>query len=191
MEDKVVFSPSTLNDYLTWKLLRDRLIFLDEGIVDSTAQEICSQLEDLARESSEPITMIVTSPGGDVFAALAIYDTIVRMRKEYDISIIAEARGYAASAAAVIVQAADSRLATPHTRFLMHEVNEISFHDRRTVSDVEDEAAEMRKVNDMLVEIFAKRSGHPEEEIKTLWKKKDVWMSAQEALEWGLIDEIV
>lgn len=191
MEDKVIFSPGTFTDYISWKLFQERTLFIAEDIYDNTAEGICGQLEALVVLSEEPITIIITSPGGSVFAALAIYDTITKIRKENKIIIKAEARGYAASAAAIILQAADIRSATLHTRLLIHEVSSFKFLERERASDAEEDAKELNKVNDMVANILAERSNHSLEEIKKLWKKTDVWMSAEEAKEWNLIDSII
>ncbi|MFH1547677.1 MAG: ATP-dependent Clp protease proteolytic subunit [bacterium] len=192
MDDRVIFSPSTMDEYIDWKLFHNRTIFIDEDIFDNTAQKVCGLIELMVDESSsEPITLLITSPGGSVYAAMAIHDTIMRAREQHGISVIAEARGYAASAAAVIMQAADVRLATRHTRLLIHEVSVFKMFEQAKASSAKEEAEEMGKVNDMLSTILAERSGHTLEEVNTLISKTDVWLSAEEAVAWGLIDAIV
>ena len=88
----------------------------------------------------------------------------------------------------IILQAGSERLATPHTRFLIHEVSSMTWGK---TSEIEEEAEEIRKVNNLMRKILADRTGKSAEEIEKLWHKKDVWLSVNEAEEFGLIDGIV
>lgn len=117
--------------------------------------------------------------------------TILHIREKFGIEIVTEARGYAASSAAVILQTGSRRTATKHTRILIHEVSTFKFFSNEKASDVAEEAEELQKVNDMLIKILSERTGHSEQELKTLIHKKDVWFNAQEALNFNLIDAIV
>ena len=80
------------------------------------------------------------------------------------------------------------RISSRATRFLIHEV---ATWDWGKVSEMEDKVTEIRKVNNLLRDIISERSGRKKEEIDVLWTKKDVWYSCKEALDFGLIDEIV
>ncbi len=133
----------------------------------------------------------INSPGGDAYGAMAVYDTLVAMRKE-GVSIDATVEGLAASAAAmVLLQAAEHRYARPHARFLLHEVRRwVTFQDERT-SDLQDVGREMNALEAMIVGILAERCRKTEEEVKRVIERREAWMSAQEALDFGLIDRIL
>lgn len=191
MDDKIVFSPQTVDEYIEWKLFQDRVLWLEDSLEEYNTAEVCEKLEVLAKESAEPIKIVIQSPGGHVFAAMALYDTILRVRKQFGIWVITEARGYAASSAAIILQAGSRRTATEHTRILIHEVSTFKFFSNEKASDVAEESEELQKVNDMLVQILSEKTGHSEQELKTLMHKKDVWFNAQEALAFNLIDAVV
>lgn len=131
------------------------------------------------------------SPGGEVYPSLALYDTIRAFRGAGRFHFEAEVRGYAASAASMIVlQAADHRLAQPSARFLVHEVSKFSFGPQ-TTSGSEDEAKEMRSLLEYIENLIAERSGRTHAEVHEAIERRDHWMSAHEALEFGLIDEVI
>jgi len=176
-----------LEDLISAQLLKSRLIILNEEIDEENAKNVVRQLIYLACLSNEPIKIILNSVGGEVYKGLLIYNTIKDLVQK-GIEVTIEVRGLGASMACVIVQAATKRLASRRTRFLIHEVSSIAWG--RT-SEVQEQADELRKVNDLCKDILAERSKKTAEEIEKIWHKKDVWMSAEETLEFGLIDEIV
>ena len=139
---------------------------------------------------NKTITLHITSPGGEVYASYALYDHL-RMVAKSGVKIEAVVNGYAASAAAAIVlQAADVRKCMPSARLLLHEVSRWAFGPEKT-SDLLDEAKELKVLTDMIVNTIAKKSKKSIKEVMKLIERKEVWFSAQEALEWGLVDEIV
>jgi ATP-dependent Clp protease protease subunit len=177
----------TFDDEMRKNLLENRMVLLTGEIGLTMAKDIVKELLYVSQRNTRPIKVILNSVGGEVYAGLLIYDTI-RDLVGQGIQIEVEARGLAASMGAVILQAGSKRTASTATRFLIHEV---STWDWAKVSEMEEKVLEVRKVNDMLRDIIAVRSGHPKEEIDRLWTKKDVWFSAEEAKQFGLIDEVV
>jgi len=176
-----------LDDVVDAQLLKSRLILLTEEIEELTARDAIRRLSFLASISQEPIRIVMNSVGGEVFSGLLIYNTIKDL-VDKGIEITIEVRGLGASMACVILQAATKRFASKRSRFLIHEVSSMAWGK---TSEVEEQAIELRKVNDMCKEILAERSKKTTEEIEKIWHKKDFWMSSQEALEFGLIDEVV
>lgn len=99
--------------------------------------------------------------------------------------------GIAASAAAMIIlQAGDRRTCTPSTRFLLHEPSRWTFYKSETLSNLVDEAQEMKAITNQIAKIMSEKTGHSIEELMNLISRKEVWMSAEEALKWGIIDKI-
>jgi len=169
------------------RLLDKRVVILAGEIGLSMAKDVVKELLYAGLKSTEPIKVILNSVGGEVYAGLLIYCTI-RDLVNQGIKVEVEARGLAASMGCIILQAGSRKTAPKATRFLIHEV---STWDWGKVSEMEEKVQEVRKVNNMLRDIIASRSGHPKEEIDRLWTKKDVWYSADEAREFGLIDEVL
>jgi len=180
-------SERTLDDEIRKQILEKRLILLTGEVGLSMAKDVVKELLYVALKSREPLKVILNSVGGEVYAGLLIYNTIEDLVRQ-GLEIIVEARGLAASMACIILQAGSRRIGTRTTRFLIHEV---SSWDWGKVTEMEEKVQEVRKVNDMLRDIIASRSSKSKEEIDRLWTKKDVWYSAEEAKEFGLIDEVI
>lgn len=190
---------ATLQDYEDYFLVHEKRVLLyygeigqitedDCGLGSSNVDWIVKKLEYLSELSKEPVKIILNSVGGDVFAGFLLYDTIINVRNK-GVKVIIEVRGLAASTAAMIVlQAASERVATQHTRFLLHEVATIAIGK---TTEVEEQAEELKKVNDMLRDILAEKTGKTKEEIENAIRKKDFWLSAEEAKKFGLIDKII
>jgi len=176
-----------LSDYIDYQLLQNRTVVFQGAVYGWNCKEASQRLEYLAKENTEPIKVILNSIGGSVFDGMLVHDTIKSLVQK-GIPVEVEARGLAASMGCILLQAGSTRKATKHTRFLIHEVS-TAFWGKS--SDFQDEAEELKKVNDMLKTIISDRSGKTPEEIEKVWHRKDVWMSAEEALNFGLIDEIV
>lgn len=185
-EDKTKYTP--LDDKIDEALLANRIIVLNGELKEIMVDKVCRRLLYLgATKKKSKIKVILNSVGGEVYLGLLIYNTILDLRKK-GIKVIVETRGLAASMGCIILQAGSERRASKYTRFLIHEISTFTFGKS---SEVKEAAEETVKLNNMLREILAERSGKTPEEIEELWHKKDVWMSAQEALEFGLIDKIV
>ena len=177
----------SLADFVDRELLKQRTVVFQGYVSGHTCAELAKSLEYLGSISDEPIKVILNSGGGSVFAGLLAFDTIKKLTTS-GIEVTTEARGLAASMGAIIIQAGTRRLATPNTRFLIHEVSSWAWGK---TSEMEEEIKEIKKVNDMLKTIIAERTGKTVDEIEAIWHKRDVWLSATEALEFGLIDEII
>jgi ATP-dependent Clp protease protease subunit len=169
------------------RLLRENIIFLGTPIDDMVANLICAQLLFLEAENPEKeIQIYINSPGGDINALLAIYDTMQYVRPE----ITTLCFGQAASAAAVLLGAGTpgKRLALPNARILLHQPYAQSGYSQ--ASDIELAAAEIMRLKTTLEEILAHHTGQTQERI-TVDTDRDFMMTAQEAKEYGLIDEIL
>jgi ATP-dependent Clp protease protease subunit len=168
------------------RLMMDRIIFLGVGINDYVANIIQAQL--LFLESSDAkrdITLYVNSPGGSVYAGLGIYDTIQYVQP--DVSMICT--GMAASMAAVLLCSGTKgkRSALKHARVMIHQPMGGA---EGQASDIEITAREIQKLKKELYEIIAVHSG---KDYETVWKDsdRDYWMTAQEAKDYGMIDEVL
>lgn len=177
-------------DRLKWASLSNRILYLHEEINSEVVREKSMEMQALLRRAKTPVVIMVSSPGGIVLPGLALYDEIMELRKE-DIAVTMRVCGYAASMAAIVLQAGTIREALANSRLLIHEVSRFSFWAEDKPSDLEEQLAEMKKLQAILLGILSNRSGKPVEQLENLIWKRDVWFSAQEALEFGLIDRIV
>ncbi len=168
------------------KLLKENIIFVGTPIDDTIANLICAQLLHLESESPDKdINLYINSPGGDITALFAIYDTMSFIKP--DISTICF--GQAASAAAVLLAAGTpgKRLALPHARILIHQPYAQS---QGQATDIELAAREILRMRSLLEEILSKHTGQPEEKIHQD-TDRDFVMSAEEAMNYGIIDEVI
>jgi ATP-dependent Clp protease protease subunit len=170
------------------KLFDDRIIFLGVQVDDTSADDVMAQL--LVLESQDPdrdITMYINSPGGSFTAMTAIYDTMQYIRPEVQTVCL----GQAASAAAVLLAAGapGKRLALPNSRILIHQPA-MGESGRGQASDIEIQAREIARMRTWLEETLARQSNKTAEEVnKDI--DRDKILSAQEALEYGLIDQVL
>jgi ATP-dependent Clp protease protease subunit len=168
------------------RLLRERIIFLGTPIDDTIANLVCAQM--LFLESEDPdkdINLYINSPGGDITGLLAIYDTMKYIKP----AVSTFCFGQAASAAAVLLGAGakGKRFALPHARVLLHQPwGGVGGQ----ASDIEIQAREILRMKDMLNEMLAKDTGQSVERI-TKDTDRDYIISAEEAVEYGLIDEVI
>ena len=168
------------------RLLRERIIFLGTPIDDTIANLICAQM--LFLESEDPdkdINLYINSPGGNITGLLAIYDTMKYIKP--DVSTFCF--GQAASAAAVLLGAGTKgkRFALPHARVLLHQPwGGVGGQ----ASDIEIQAREMMRTKDMLNALLAADTGQSVEKI-TKDTDRDYIISADEAVAYGLIDEVI
>ena len=168
------------------RMLKENIIFLGTPINDDVANVICGQLLYLEAENPDKeISIYINSPGGDINALLAIYDTMQYVRP----SITTLCYGQAASAAAVLLAAGSpgKRLALPNARILIHLPYAQSYGQ---ASDVELAAAEIMRLKTALEDILALHTGQSTERIATD-TDRDFVMTAAEAKEYGLIDEVL
>jgi len=168
------------------RLMMDRIIFLGVPIYDNVANIIMGQL--LFLESTNPnrdIQIYVNSPGGSVYAGLAIYDTMQYISS--DVATICT--GMAASMGAVLMTAGQKgkRTALPHSRIMIHQPLGGA---QGQASDIEITYKEISKLKKELYDILAHHSGQPYDKIEKD-SDRDYWMTAEEAKEYGMIDEVL
>jgi ATP-dependent Clp protease protease subunit len=168
------------------RLLKERIIFLGTPIDDGVANVVMAQL--LHLESEDPdrdISMYINSPGGSFTALTAIYDTMQFVKPEIQTICM----GQAASAAAVLLAAGSKgkRLALEHARVLIHQP---SGGGEGQSSDIEIQAREILRMRDLLEQMLARHSGKSAEEIRKDIERDKI-LTAREAVEYGLIDEVV
>jgi ATP-dependent Clp protease protease subunit len=168
------------------RLLRERIIFLGTPIDDTIANLVCAQMLFLESEDPEKdINLYINSPGGDITGLLAIYDTMKYIKP--DVSTFCF--GQAASAAAVLLGAGSKgkRYALPHSRVLLHQPwGGVGGQ----ASDIEIQAREILRMKDMLNAMLASDTGQSEERVNKD-TDRDFIMSADECVEYGLIDEVI
>ena len=170
------------------KLFEDRIIFLGVQVDDASADDVMAQL--LVLESQDPdrdIVMYINSPGGSFTAMTAIYDTMQYIRPQVQTVCL----GQAASAAAVLLAAGapGKRLALPNARVLIHQPS-TGDAGRGQASDIEIQAKEIMRMREWLEETLSKHSNRSIEQVnKDI--DRDKILSAAEALEYGLIDQVL
>jgi len=169
------------------RLLEDRIIFLGGAINDAVANTVIAQMLFLDhKDPHKEMVMYINSPGGEVNAALAIYDTMQFVKSPVSTICV----GLAASAAAVILGAGakGKRFALPNSEIMIHQVAMEGVGGQAT--EIEITAKEIGKVKTRLNEVLAKHTG---QDIKKIEKDtdRDYFMSVEEAKKYGLIDEII
>ncbi len=165
-------------------LLERRIVFLKGVIRDSVADDVAAQLLALDALSEDDITLMIDSPGGDVTGLFVIHDVIQTLRSRVHTRCI----GLAASGAAVILATGTGvRSATENSRILLHQPH--GGVQGRAV-DIEIQAREILHLRRRLEEILAERTGQPIERIRRD-TDRDFWLSAEEAKDYGLIDEVM
>ena len=168
------------------RLLKENIIFLGTPIDDAVANLLSAQMLFLESENPEKdINIYINSPGGDINALFAIYDTMMYIKP--DITTIC--MGQAASAAAVLLAAGTpgKRLALPHSRVLIHQPYAGA---QGQVSDLEIASREIQRLKEQLEELLAAHTGQSPEKIKED-TDRDYVMTAEEAKEYGIIDEVL
>lgn len=167
------------------RLLRERIIFIGSPIDDHLASLVIAQMLYLQGDDpTEPVSMYINSPGGSITAGLAIYDTMLYISPEVHTWCI----GQAASMAAVLLAAGEPghRYALPYSRILIHQP---WGGVQGQAADIQIQAEEVLRVRKWLNEILSKHTGQP---IETIEKDtdRDKYMTAQEAVEYGIVDRV-
>jgi ATP-dependent Clp protease protease subunit len=168
------------------RLLMDRIVFLGSPIDDNVANIIIAQLLFLDAEDPErDIYLYINSPGGSVYAGLAVYDTLQHLRAPVATFCV----GMAASMSAVLVAAGDEgkRAALPNSRIMIHQP---SSGAHGTAADIEIAAKEILHIRERLNEILAEHTGQPLEKIAED-VDRDRFMGPEEAREYGIIDRVL
>ena len=170
------------------RLMKDRQIFFSSEVNDDTASIVIAQLLYLDSVDQSDITMYIMSPGGSCSAGLGIIDTIGSLKSKVSTINV----GMAASMGCLIAAAGarGKRLALPNARFLIHQPLIGGHGITGCADDIEIEATEINKTKKKLFEFLSQRTGQPYDKIVSD-AKRDNWLSAEEALEYGLIDKII
>lgn len=168
------------------KLFEDRIIFLGTPISDDIANAVMAQLLVLqSMDPERPISMYINSPGGSFTALTAIYDTMRYIKPDVQTVCL----GQAASAAAVLLAAGakGKRFALPNSRILIHQPATEGGYGQS--SDLEIQAREILRIRSLMEQMIAEDTGQPVEKVsKDI--ERDKYLTAEEALEYGIIDEI-
>ncbi|MFN0060350.1 MAG: ATP-dependent Clp protease proteolytic subunit [Planctomycetota bacterium] len=168
------------------RLLKDRIIFIGDAISDTTANLVIAQILFLVSDNrNQDINIYINSPGGSVTAGLAIYDTMQFVQCDIATFCI----GQASSMGAVLLAAgsAGKRHALPNSRIMIHQPWGGA---RGKALDIEIHAREIKRFKEILCRIISKHSGQAPEKIEkdSHW---DLFMSAEEAKEYGLVDQVI
>jgi ATP-dependent Clp protease protease subunit len=169
------------------RLLKERIIFLGQPVDDTVANLVVAQLLYLEAEDPEKdIFLYINSPGGVVSSGLAIYDTMQYIRPKVSTICVGEA----ASIAALLLAAGEKgkRFALPRSRMMIHQPAAYGLSGQAT--DIEIHARELVRAKETLAEILAKHTGQPMDKILKD-TDRNFFMSATEAKEYGLIDEVI
>ena len=168
------------------RLLRERIVFLGQEVDDPIANVITAQLLFLEAEDPEQeIKLYVNSPGGSAYAGMAIYDTMQFVKP--DVRTICLGMGMSAAAMVIAGGAAGKRMALPNAKIMIHQG---SAGFRGTPADIEIHANEVLEMTRRMAQILARHTGKPVEQVMTDIDR-DRFMTPGEALEYGLVDQIV
>jgi ATP-dependent Clp protease protease subunit len=184
--ERTTYGSRTLDPYA--KLFEDRIIFLGVQVDDASADDVMAQL--IVLESQDPdrdIIFYINSPGGSFTALTAIYDTMQYIKPDVQTYCL----GQAASAAAVLLGAGSpgKRFALPNARVLIHQPA-MSGSDYGQASDIEIQANEVQRMRTWLEETVALHTGRDVEQVRTDIERDKI-LTAQQALEYGLIDQVL
>ncbi|MEM6612336.1 MAG: ATP-dependent Clp protease proteolytic subunit [Cyanobacteria bacterium P01_C01_bin.72] len=170
------------------RLYRERIIFLGRGVNDGLANQIIAIMLYLDSEDpGKPIYLYINSPGGSVTAGLAIYDTMRHIKSE----VVTICVGLAASMGAFLLAGGTKgkRLALPHSRIMIHQPSG-GMQGRNQATDIDIEAREILRIRDQLDQMMADNTGQSIEKIKKD-TDRDYFMSAYEAMEYGIVDQVI
>ncbi len=166
------------------ELANSRVLFLDNQVTQESVSILIKWLLYLENKDPEtPITLMISSPGGDVYAGLALCDVMA----DLECSVKTVALGMVASIATVILACGDERAAYPHTHIMIHQL--MGGMGMSQQSDIEIAAQHMADMRSLLEQILSEHGSRTAKEFHEL-SERDLWCTAQEALELGLIDTV-
>lgn len=168
------------------RLLKERIIFIGEQVEDNMANTVIAQLLFLESEDTEkPITVYINSPGGSVTAGLAIYDTMQYIKP--DVATLCMGQASSMGALLLAAGAKGRRLALPNSRIMIHQpLGGV----QGQATDIEIQAKEMMKIKEKIHNILVEHTGQPVEKIRED-TERDYFMSAEEAMEYGIVDRVI
>ena len=168
------------------RLLKDRIVFLGDLVHDNMANTIIAQM--LFLESEDPdkeVNLYINSPGGSVTAGLAIYDTMQYIKP--DVGTICMGQSTSMAALLLAAGAQGKRYALPHARIMIHQpLGGV----QGQATDIDIQAKEILKIKEAIHYILAKHTGQPIERIRQD-TERDLFMSGEEAVEYGIVDKII
>ena len=174
-------------DNLASKLLKSRTVVISQQVDAKLTSKVLSQLVLLEQEGNDqPVTVFINSPGGEIFSGFAIFD----MLNFISCPVTTIVTGFAASMGSILSLAAGKgcRYAMPQAKIMIHQPLLMGYQGRATECEIQ--AREILKTRDHLVKLYAEQTGKNREEIKKALDR-DNWFTAEEALEYGLIDKVV
>ena len=188
MSNTLSISPGTVPDLLEMTELFDGHIRFMCDIYQESTELLLMKLRCAdGIDDIDRITLYLDSDGGDVYACLGLHDVIRTMSKPVTIIV----GGIAASGASMIVlQAAEKRVAHEHTTIMLHEVSQMEF-GRVTRSQIGDRKKEVDRLQEIVNTIISKRSGMTTQEVEDLFNRKDLFITAAEAKNYNLLDEVL
>ncbi len=174
-------------DNLASKLLKSRTVVISQQVDAKLTSKVLSQLVLLEQEGDDqPVTVFINSPGGEIFSGFAIFD----MLNFISCPVTTIVTGFAASMGSILSLAADKgrRYSMPQAKIMIHQPLLMGYQGRATECEIQ--AREILKTRDHLVKLYSEQTGKSHEEIKKALDR-DNWFTAEEALEYGLIDKVV
>ena len=174
-------------DNLASKLLKSRTVVISQQVDAKLTSKVLSQLVLLEQEGDDqPVTVFINSPGGEIFSGFAIFD----MLNFISCPVTTIVTGFAASMGSILSLAADKgcRYAMPQAKIMIHQPLLMGYQGRATECEIQ--AREILKTRDHLIKLYSEQTGKSHEEIKKALDR-DNWFTAEEALEYGLIDKVV
>jgi ATP-dependent Clp protease protease subunit len=175
-----------LNDSIYNRLLKERIIWLGSEVRDENANAICAQMMLLAAEDPEKdIWLYINSPGGSITAGMAIYDTMQLIGP--DVGTICMGLGASMGQFLLCAGAKGKRFALPHARIMMHQP---SAGFGGTAADIKIQAEQTLYIKKLMAQRIADHTGQPVEQIEAD-SERDRWFTAEEAREYGIIDEVI
>lgn len=184
-DDKEEKSQESGSEVMNTKFLKTRQILLSGEVNKALAEKIVRQLLVMEADSDQPIRIFIDSPGGDVDAGYAIFDMIRFVKAP----VYCIGMGLVASAGALILLAADKsrRVAMPNSRYLIHQpLSGI----KGVATDIEIHAQELEKIKAKINQVIAQETGKPLDQVAKD-TDRDYWLSATEALDYGLVSTVV
>lgn len=163
-----------------------RTFYFNKAVNDRSVEECIEAITAWARQKVGPIRIVINSPGGDVIEGLALYDTIQDLKAAGN-DVTVKTIGMAASMGGILLQAGTHRVASPNAQMLIHEISSMAFGK---FSEIQDEVAFSKRLQERLLTILSERSTLSAAQIKTRWTRKDWWLDADRMLYFGFIDAI-
>jgi len=179
--------PGALDDTIELELLKNKTVVLHGELNEELCNKICKRLLYLHFKKAKEIHVILNSVGGEVYHALLIFNTLEDLKKK-GMTIRVEARGLCASMGVWILMGASERISTKYTRFLLHETSSFTYGK---VSEMKEGVEELERLNRMLDEIVTSRTNITSAKLEKKTKKREWWLSAEEALKYGIIQRII